>query len=94
MSSYDIPIEILNFLEMLKKDKNANFYQDILSYPTLVEDVYYIEMARDYALSDWNNNPNDINLKNNYYYLCEKHKKFLEKKNIVFDKLVRFMVTF
>ena len=92
--SYDIPIEIRNFLEVLKRDKNNKNYQDILSYPSLVEDVYYTEMTRDYALVDWNNSPEDINLINNYRNLCEKHRSILEKKNIVFEKLVRLMSTF
>ena len=94
MSSYDIPVDILDFLELLKRDKNSNEYQDILGYSTLVEDVYYTEMARDYALADWNNSPKDINLKNNYNNLCEKHRSLLEKKNIVFDKLMRLMMVF
>ena len=38
--------------------------------------------------------PEDINLKNNYRNLCEKHRSILEKKNIVFEKLVRLMSTF
>lgn len=92
--SCNIPIEIRNFLEILKRDKNNKNYQDILNYPSLVEDVYYTEMARDYALVDWNNSPEDINLKNKYRNLCEKHRSLLENKNVVFEKLVRLMTTF
>jgi hypothetical protein len=94
MSHLYLSLEIKEFLEILRLHRDANLYSDILSYPTLIEDVYYVEMARDYALVDWNNCPEDINLKNNYRNLCEKHKNLSEKKNIVFDKLVRLMATF
>jgi hypothetical protein len=94
MSHLYLSLEIKQFLEMLSQHPDGKLYPDLLSYPTLIEDVYYTEMARDYALTDWNNAPDDINLKNNYNNLCEKHRSLLKKKNVVFEKLVRLMTTF
>ena len=94
MSEFYPTPEIKQFLEMLSKHPDGKLYPDLLEYPTLLEELYYAEMTRDYALTDWNNSPEDITLKNNYTNSCKKHRSLLEKKNIVFDKLVRLMTTF
>ena len=91
MAQFYPSLEIKQFLEMLRTHQDGDLYTDLLSYPSVLEEMYYAEMARDYSLADLNNSPNDVELKLNYKNLCLKLESLTKKKEILHEKILVLM---